>query len=127
MVVSEGKKLDQTDIILFFCVSIIFSNFKPQEQALISNHYEICIPDYPSLRDVRIVDEDGWFLIAGERVKQLERRCVTKFEALVQATIKSDILEVLQIKCDQGNRFATLLVRAWNKDGTYISHPNSRP
>lgn len=112
---SEDVKFEQADILLGFCFSVIFSDFKAQERALIINHYKAHLPNYPSLFDAGIVDKDGWYLIAGERVKQLERKCVARFEALVHQHMTPDVLAVLRSKSLQNNSFAIMLDSAWGK------------
>lgn len=104
-------------------VQSLLSGFTPQEQALILNHYGIAIPGYPTMYDVGIIDADGWFLVAGERVKRLERKSVDKIERLA-AALKASGSDFL---ADQGEPYAALLKAILDGQGTYIANPNSRP
>ncbi|WP_156906383.1 hypothetical protein [Novosphingobium acidiphilum] len=60
-------------------------------------------------------------------MKQLERKCVARFETLVHQHMTPDVLAVLRSKSLQDNPFAIMLDAAWGKSGTYISNPASRP
>lgn len=104
-------------------VQSLLSGFKPQEQALILNHYGIAIPGYPTMYDVGIIDADGWFLVAGERVKRLERKSVDKIERLA-AALKANESDFV---VDQEGAHAGLLKAILERQGTYIANPNSRP
>lgn len=106
----------------------IFSHItSKRKQALILNHYGIVLPDFPSMFDIGFVDKDGWFCVAGGRVQSLERESIDEIERLVRPFMTDELLFTCEKMAAAGDPYASLLIAIWEKRGTYIENPDSRP
>lgn len=109
-----------------------------KKQALLQAYYGILLPDYPSLVDAGLTDEDGYFLVAGERVRLLQHRAVEK----VKITLKSnprlffntpEETNFVNLPNDELRRirenmvYPNFIQAAINDTGQYLDAPQSRP
>jgi hypothetical protein len=108
-----------------------------RKQALLQSYYGVSLPDYPSLAEAGLTDEDGYFLVAGERVKLLQHQAVDKVrkifkentQSLLQLTDSENIFDSLisEFADDQDVLLFLKFIRAICEDkGEYIDAPQSR-
>lgn len=110
------------------CVERLLSSVnRPRKQALILNHYGIALPSFPTMLEVGFVDQDRWFCVAGGRVQALERESIVAIEALAEQFKTDELYADCQNMAEGGDSYAMLLISIWEKRGTYIEHPASRP
>jgi hypothetical protein len=108
------------------------------KQALLQSYYGISLPDYPSLEEAGLTDQDGYFLVAGGRIKLLQHQAVDKVRKLLKSKIQSTpsltdlriMLDSLTIAPPEDQSFLPYLefvIAATQDIGEHMDAPQSRP
>lgn len=108
------------------------------KQALLQSYYGISLPDYPSLEEAGLTDQDGHFLVAGGRIKLAQYQAVDKVRKLLKSKIQSIpslidlriMIDSLTIASPEDQSFLPYLkfiIAATQDIGEYMDAPQSRP
>ena len=109
-----------------------------QKQALLQAYCGVFLPGYPNLHDAGLTDKDGYFRVAGGRVRMMQCQALQK----AQRALKTGDLDVndLEAAADDGTNqvseptgeetaeiYARFLITIARETGSFLVDTSSRP